>query len=65
VEATPTPWGPIVKIGCQHLLLSEWRKKWKHLARIYEVDVTETQVDALIAKAEAITSRRTNRSAES
>jgi len=44
------PW-PVVRVGCEVRSAATWRREWRKIAERHKVDVTEEEVEALLAAA--------------
>jgi hypothetical protein len=58
-RVTATPWGPVIRVGCQVRTLAEWRAEWRALAGAEDLNVSETEAEVLFAAAEAAQGRLT------
>ena len=43
----------VVKVGCQVHTIAEWRGSWEEIASSNSVNITQTEVDAMLSLAEA------------
>ena len=50
VFARPTSWGPLVAVGCEARLLSDWKEAWEEVAYGHEIKVEDRKVAELLAK---------------